>query len=118
MTTRLPGIGSGYRPAAWCRCCHVPHCVTLPACPECGHPVAHEPVALPDTAEHLAYVAYTLASGKRHAAFAVWRCLPLGLRESAFETYAARADEANVLFNAWITLVRARTGRSAEGGTP
>lgn len=120
MTPRLPAIGSGYRPAAWCRSCHAPHCVTLPACPECGHPVAREPVALPDTAKQTAYAAYTEASRKRGAAFDLYASLPLELRLPACEAYLVRADETRVALDTWTQLLRGK-GKAAgqlEGGTP
>ncbi|CAM3469908.1 hypothetical protein DESA109040_13830 [Deinococcus saxicola] len=118
-TTRPLPIGSGYRPAAWCRSCHAPHCVTLIACPECGHPVAREPVALPDTAEQTAYDAYTGASRKRGAAFDLYVSLPLELRLPAFEAYLSRADETRVALDAWMELLRGKSkaARQLEGST-
>ncbi|CAM4161472.1 hypothetical protein [Deinococcus marmoris] len=38
MTTRrLPAIGSGYHPSAYCPNCHAPYRLELPVCPECQH---------------------------------------------------------------------------------
>lgn len=37
MASRF-SVGSGYHPSAWCKNCVAPFDVSLPACPECGHP--------------------------------------------------------------------------------